>query len=81
MFQIILRLVLAGDFETADVKALVEKYFGEIPAGEKVDDPKPQPVTLPETKKLYHEDNFARTPQLTMVWPTIEAIYKRCICS
>ncbi len=69
-------LVLAGDFETADVKALVEKYFGEIPAGEKVDDPTPQPVTLPEIKKLYHEDNFARTPQLTMVWPTSEQFSK-----
>ena len=32
----------------------------------------PQPVTLSETKKLYHEDNFAKTPQLTMIWPTVE---------
>jgi len=33
---------------------------------------KPIPVTLTETKKLYHEDNFAKTPQLTMVWPVAE---------
>ncbi|MFV0591654.1 MAG: M16 family metallopeptidase [Draconibacterium sp.] len=65
-------LVLAGDFESGDVKTLVEKYFGEIPAGEKVEDLKPQRVTLTETKKLYHEDNFAKTPQLTMIWPTVE---------
>jgi len=65
-------LVLAGDFEIEEVKPLIEKYFGEIPAGEKVVDMKPIPVTLSETKKLYHEDNFAKTPQLTMVWPVAE---------
>jgi zinc protease len=69
-------LVLAGDFETTDVKPLIEKYFGEIPAGEKVDDMAPKPVKLSETKKLYHEDNFAKTPQLTMVWPTAEEYSK-----
>ena len=62
-------IVLAGDFEIEDVKPLVEKYFGEIPGGEKVTDMEPQRVSLAETKKLYHEDNFAKTPQLTMIWP------------
>ncbi len=65
-------LVIAGDFEVDEVKSLVKKYFGEIPVGEPVADPEPMPVTLKETKKLYHEDNFARTPQLTMVWPVPE---------
>ena len=65
-------IVLAGDFELEDVKPLLEKYFGEIPAGEKVSDMEPQTVSLTETKKLYHEDNFARTPQLTMIWPVVE---------
>lgn len=65
-------IVIAGDFEEDDVKPLLEKYFGEIPAGEKVEDMQPQRVTLAETKKLYHEDNFAKTPQLTMIWPTVE---------
>jgi zinc protease len=65
-------LVIAGDFEKEEMKALVEKYFGEIPGGEKVKDMKPVPVTLSETKRLYHEDNFAKTPLLTMVWPTVE---------
>ena len=69
-------LVIAGDFELEDVKPLVEKYFGEIPSGEKVADPAPNPVNLKETKKLYHEDNFARTPQLTMVWPVPEQYNK-----
>ncbi len=69
-------LVLAGDFEVADVKNLIEKYFGEIPGGNPVTDMKPQHVQLSQTKKLYHEDNFAKTPQLTMVWPAAEQYSK-----
>jgi len=30
------------------------------------------PVTLAETKKLYHEDNFANTAQYTMAFPSAE---------
>jgi zinc protease len=65
-------LVLAGDFDKEEAKKLIEKYFGEIPKGNDLEDPKPQHVQLNETKKLYHEDNFARTPQLTMIWPGVE---------
>jgi zinc protease len=65
-------LVLAGDFETEDAKALIEKYFGEIKPKEEVVKLEPQPVTLSETKRLFHEDNFATAPQLNMVWPTIQ---------
>jgi len=65
-------LVLAGDFETENAKALIEKYFGEIKRRQEVEPLKPQPVTLSETKRLYHEDNFATAPQLNMVWPTLE---------
>ncbi|MBT3384542.1 MAG: insulinase family protein [Prolixibacteraceae bacterium] len=69
-------IVLAGDFEIEDVKPLLEKYFGEIPGGEKIVDMEPQNISLSETKKLYHEDNFAKTPQLSMVWPTTEQYSK-----
>ncbi|MFT4698013.1 MAG: zinc protease [Flavobacteriaceae bacterium] len=65
-------LVLAGDFEKEDAKALIEKYFGEIKRREEVLPLEPQPVTLAETRRLYHEDNFATTPQLNMVWPTLQ---------
>ncbi len=65
-------LVLAGDFETEDAKALIEKYFGEIKPKEEVAKLEPQPVTLTETKRLFHEDNFATAPQLRMVWPTLQ---------
>jgi zinc protease len=65
-------LVLAGDFDVEEAKKLIEKYFGEIPAGNDVLDPNPVPVTLEKTKKLYHEDNFAKAPQFRMIWPTVE---------
>jgi zinc protease len=36
----------------------------------------PMLVSLKETKKVYHEDNFAKTPRLTMIWPTVEQYSK-----
>ncbi|AXT55881.1 insulinase family protein [Aquimarina sp. AD1] len=65
-------LVLAGDFETADAKAMIEKYFGEIKKRQPVEKLKVQNVTLSGTKRFMHEDNFATTAQLNMVWPTVE---------
>ena len=65
-------LVLAGDFDVKQAKNLIEKYFGEIPKGNYVADPKPIPVKLDKTKKLYYEDNFAKAPQFRMIWPTVE---------
>uniref|UniRef100_UPI00404811D8 M16 family metallopeptidase n=1 Tax=Roseivirga sp. TaxID=1964215 RepID=UPI00404811D8 len=65
-------LTIAGDFDPEQAKAWVKKYFDEIPAGDPIAPLKPRAVTVKETKKLYHEDNFARVPQLTMTWPTVE---------
>jgi zinc protease len=65
-------LVLAGDFDVAEAKTLIENYFGEIPRGADVPDPDPIPVVLEETRKFYHEDNFARAAQFRMLWPTVE---------
>lgn len=69
-------LVLSGDFDPTEVKALVEKYYGEIPAGLPVEKRVAMPVTLPVTKKLYHEDNFAKAPQITIVYPGVEQYTK-----
>ena len=69
-------LVIAGDINRDEVKKLVEKYFGEIPEGEAVEKRVPMPATLASTVKLYHEDNFARAPRLTMVFPTVEQFSK-----
>ena len=69
-------LVVAGDINKEEVKALVEKYFGEIPAGEPVEKRTPMPAALTSTIKLYHEDNFAKAPRLTMVFPVPEQFSK-----
>jgi len=68
--------VISGDFDTTETKALVAKYFGEIPSGVTIEKRKPMPVTLNTTIRLYHEDNFAKAPQLTMVFPTSERYSK-----
>jgi len=64
-------LTIAGDFDTAQAKAWVEKYFNEIQRGEDIPKMEKQSVQLYETKKLYYEDNFARLPQLTLTWPSV----------
>ncbi|NSW94931.1 MAG: insulinase family protein [Bacteroidales bacterium] len=69
-------LTISGDIDKEEVKALVEKYFGEIPAGEPIDKRNPMPASLSSTIRLYHEDNFAKAPQLTMVFPTAERYSK-----
>jgi zinc protease len=65
-------LTIAGDFDPAQAKAWVEKYFGEIPRGGDIPKMEPQPAELSETKRLFYEDNFARLPQLTLTWPSVE---------
>ncbi|PHR95867.1 MAG: peptidase M16 [Leeuwenhoekiella sp.] len=62
-------LSIAGDFDPAQVKEWVQKYFGEIPRGEEVAPLEKRIPTLETTKSLFYEDNFARLPQLTMTWP------------
>ncbi|MFQ5639496.1 MAG: M16 family metallopeptidase [bacterium] len=69
-------LVIAGDFDEGKTKEWVEKYFGEIKAGPKVSDPEVQYISLSETKRAFHEDNFAKSPELTMVFPTREEYHK-----
>ena len=69
-------LVISGDINKDEVKKLVEKYFAEIPGGEPVAKIEPMNVTLSSTVKLYHEDNFAKAPRYTMVFPSAEQFSK-----
>jgi len=69
-------LVVSGDFNSTTAKTWVKKYFDEIPRGEEVAPLTVRNAIISETKKLYHEDNFARLPQLNMVWPTVEQYTK-----
>jgi zinc protease len=69
-------LVVAGDFDKEEVKAWIKKYFGEIPSRGDETPMDPQPVTLDSTKMLYHEDEYAKVPDLRMVWPTVEEYHE-----
>ena len=63
-------LCIAGDFDPKEVKALIEKYFGEIPS-HPVDKPAVWDVKLDETKTLYYEDQFARMPAVEVAWSSV----------
>ncbi len=65
-------LVIAGDIDIAETKKKVEQWFGEIEAGPLVKPLPPMPVELTASKKLFFEDNFAKLPELRMVFPTVE---------
>jgi len=62
-------LVIAGDFDTAQARRLVEKYFGGIPAGPPLDRPERWVPTLSGEKIVEATD---RVPQerVYMVWPS-----------
>ncbi len=64
-------LVVAGDIDVAETKAWIEKYFGDIPARPTPVVERPAPVTLTSSVRLSHEDNFARVPELRLVWPSV----------
>ncbi|MDP4599957.1 MAG: insulinase family protein [Polaribacter sp.] len=68
-------LVLSGDFDIKQAIKWVHTYFDEIPRGSEIPELDKRPGNIPETKFLYYEDNFARVPQLTMVWPTVESYH------
>ncbi|RAJ11931.1 M16 family metallopeptidase [Olleya aquimaris] len=69
-------LVIAGDIDVEETKKLVEQWFGEIPSGPDVEELNIDPVVLDNTKSLYFEDNFAKLPELRMVYPTVKNYHK-----
>jgi zinc protease len=67
-----LSLVIAGDFDPAEAKRLVEKYFGGIPAGPPLDRPTLWIPTLDRERIIEATD---RVPQdrVYMTWPSPQA--------
>jgi zinc protease len=63
-------IVVAGDVKTAEVKALVRKYFSEIPRGPKIDRPSPKPFTVRDTA-ITLEDRV-QLPRLYLNWHTVK---------
>lgn len=69
-------LVLTGDFDPKVAKELIEKYFGEIKPGKPIEKMHPKNAVLSETKKFVFEDDYAKLPALTIVYPTVESYNK-----
>ena len=63
-------LAIVGDFDPAQAKLLVAKYFGDIPRGKPITRPKVAPVTLEVEKRLVYEDRV-QVPRLYIQWPTV----------
>jgi zinc protease len=68
-------LVIAGDIDITSTKEKVNRWFGEIRKGPEVNSLQPMPVKLQTTKSLYFEDNFARLPELRIVYPTVQTYH------
>jgi predicted Zn-dependent peptidase len=66
-------LTLVGDFTTAEATAKIKKYFEDIPA-----QPPPPAVDMTEPEQTAErratiDDDFARVPELTIVFKTVPA--------
>jgi zinc protease len=61
-------LVLVGDFDAKTVRALVQKYFGDVPRGPEVPKPDvPQPM-LTKVVKDRMQDKLAQLPRFELIW-------------
>ena len=63
-------LAIVGDFDPAQAKGWVQKYFGDIPRGKPITRPKVSPVTLEAERRLVFEDRV-QVPRLYIQWPTV----------
>ncbi|MBI1807368.1 MAG: insulinase family protein, partial [Ignavibacteria bacterium] len=64
-------LVVAGDFNPAETKQMVEKYYATIPRGGDFERPKLVPVSLTEEKRMTFEDKV-QLPRLYLSWHSPE---------
>jgi zinc protease len=67
-------LAIAGDFDPAQAKAWVAKYFQDIPRGKPVTRPAVAQVTLSAEKRLVYEDKV-QVARLYAQWPTVGEIH------
>ncbi|MBU2978063.1 pitrilysin family protein [Alteromonas sp. C1M14] len=65
-------LTIGGDIDVKQTRQWIEKYFGTIPRGPEVEEPKPQPVVLSEDRYVTLEDKV-HLPLLQVTFPTVYA--------
>ena len=64
-------LTVVGDFDPAQAKAWITKYFGSIPRGKPITRPKITTPALSAEKRLLYEDALAPLPRLYLRWQTV----------
>ncbi len=64
-------VTVGGDVTSAQVIKLVEKYFGSIPAGPKVENMPPMVPKLDKHRFASYTDNYARLPMMVRAYPTV----------
>ena len=69
-------LTVGGDVNTKDVVKMVEKYFGPIPSGPAVTSANLEPVKVEKERYVSYVDNYARSPLLSITYPTVPTFHK-----
>ncbi|MCB0645050.1 MAG: insulinase family protein [Saprospiraceae bacterium] len=64
-------LTIGGDVDTKEVLKMVQKYFGGIPMGPKVEKVKLDPVSLDKNRYVSMVDNYAKLPMLVCAMPSV----------
>jgi zinc protease len=63
-------IAIVGDFDPAQAKAWVTKYFGDLPQGKQVQRPSVPLGKLQAGKRLVYEDSV-QVPRLYIQWPSV----------
>ena len=63
-------IAIVGDFQPAQAKAWVTKYFGDLKKGTPISRPKVAAVSLSAEKRLMFEDRV-QVPRLYLTWPSV----------
>ena len=62
-------IAIVGDFDPAQAKALVTRYFGDLKRGAPITRPSVAPVSIGSEKRLTFEDRV-QVPRLYVAWPS-----------
>ena len=63
-------LAVVGDFDPAQAKAWIQKYFNDLPKGQQAQRPTVPLGKLDASKRLVYEDRV-QVPRLYIQWPTV----------
>jgi zinc protease len=63
-------LAIVGDFDPAQAKAWVARYFSDVPRGKPVVRPAVATATLPAERRFFYEDRV-QVSRLYLQWPTV----------